>query len=293
MVWWKLPAVTRSLDVFHLFMRVSKNKWNRKFCYRYKCEIEKDIALTGWYTKRGCIDTTTTSCTDPETCISCNGQNCNTNVFPEDRHKCLKCNNFDCLAAQPEYCDIYLKGVKDCVTMFDEGLNWHLSFSSFALVEQFTDGNVMLKSCYADIPDATREACDDSEFLDCKKCSGENCNTDTQREGTKCFECSGDDCPGTLVDCHSSCYVGMDGKSYGIEVWSDFKKSCLQLTATLFEVVQVTSQTHNTAQLTKNPLPNVSLVIVMDATRWFTHKPGDFSAIRATSTAIANFQIII
>lgn len=37
--------------------------------------------------------------------------------------------------------------------------------------------------------------------------------------------------------------------------------------ATLFEVVQVTSQTHNTAQLTKNPLPNVSLVIVMDATR--------------------------
>ena len=65
------------------------------------------------------------------------------------------------------------------------------------------------------MPDLTREICSDENFLDCKKCSGDNCNTDRTREGRKCHQCSGDSClviegAGTLVDCRSPCYIGVN-----------------------------------------------------------------------------------
>lgn len=77
------------------------------------------------------------------------------------------------------------------------------------------DGSIVLKSCYADIPAQTRQLCDDEGFLDCKKCSGENCNSDSHREGRKCHQCEGADClviatASTLVDCRSTCYVGVN-----------------------------------------------------------------------------------
>lgn len=80
-----------------------------------------------------------------------------------------------------------------------------------------TDGTVLLRSCYSDVPDATRELCDDSSYIDCKKCVGDNCNTATTRDGIKCHECSGVDCliietVSTVVDCRTSCYIGLNGK---------------------------------------------------------------------------------
>lgn len=83
----------------------------------------------------------------------------------------------------------------------------------------FLVGGVLIKTCFADIPDSTRELCNDANYLDCKKCSGGSCNTDTKREGTKCHQCSGADClvvdaVANLVDCRSSCYIGMNCEKF-------------------------------------------------------------------------------
>lgn len=79
-----------------------------------------------------------------------------------------------------------------------------------------TDGKVLLRGCYADIPKITRELCDASDYIDCKKCSGTNCNNQVKRDGIKCHKCSGIEClmvdAGTLSDCRSSCYIGKDGE---------------------------------------------------------------------------------
>ncbi|CRL01118.1 CLUMA_CG014195, isoform A, partial [Clunio marinus] len=74
---------------------------------------------------------------------------------------------------------------------------------------------VILKSCYSDIPETIRELCNDSDVIDCNRCSGDNCNDDTVRRGTKCYTCSGLNCliidsPTNIVDCQSSCYIGIN-----------------------------------------------------------------------------------
>jgi hypothetical protein len=73
-----------------------------------------------------------------------------------------------------------------------------------------------MRTCYSDIPNVTRELCDSSNYIDCKKCQGTNCNNQVKRDGHKCHKCSGIDClfvsAGTIVDCESSCYIGKDGK---------------------------------------------------------------------------------
>lgn len=96
---------------------------------------------------------------------------------------------------------------------------YRLAMTSISVRFISLDASVLMKSCYADIPDSTRVLCDDENYLDCKKCSGENCNVHTQREGTKCHQCSGVDCLvisglSNLVDCQSSCYIGMNCKRF-------------------------------------------------------------------------------
>lgn len=66
----------------------------------------------------------------------------------------------------------------------------------------------------------TKNICDDLNDLSCTKCTGDSCNKDTKRRGTKCFKCNGIDCfyanyPTDVVDCVTgSCYVGLNGKIY-------------------------------------------------------------------------------
>lgn len=66
----------------------------------------------------------------------------------------------------------------------------------------------------------TKTICDDLNDLSCTKCTGEACNKDSKRRGTKCFKCSGIDCfyahyPSDVVDCATgSCYVGLNGRNY-------------------------------------------------------------------------------
>jgi hypothetical protein len=80
-----------------------------------------------------------------------------------------------------------------------------------------------LKNCYSDLPQSTRDLCSDSNYLDCKKCTGKDCNTDVKRDGLKCHQCTGLDCleiktVSDLVDCRSSCYIGMNGKMIDLEI---------------------------------------------------------------------------
>lgn len=90
-------------------------------------------------------------------------------------------------------------------------------YSSFKLQSFFKEGKILLKNCYSDIPASTRQLCDESDYIDCKKCNGNDCNTALTRDGIKCHQCSGIDClvienVANLVDCHSSCYIGINRK---------------------------------------------------------------------------------
>lgn len=87
-----------------------------------------DNAYPGWYTQRGCA-LSSDDCTDG-LCSLCSGNNCNAEVFPTDRHKCLKCVDSDCNPAKSEYCSVYLEGSQDCVTLYNEGLLSSITFTS-------------------------------------------------------------------------------------------------------------------------------------------------------------------
>ena len=76
--------------------------------------------LPGSYTKRGCIENYVGTC-DGTSCLSCNGDNCNGNVFPTDRHSCFKCAGDNCDAPESQYCSIYNPLMTNCITFYDEG----------------------------------------------------------------------------------------------------------------------------------------------------------------------------
>lgn len=166
-------------------------------CYAAIYEVTDDD-YPGWYTKRGCMESIGIKECEDDSCKKCTDNNCNANVFPTDRKKCLKCSADGCDSPKNEYCYIYTSSFQGCATLFDD------------------NGNVIHKNCISDLPNSTKELCDDSSYLDCKRCSNENCNTDNQREGTKCYKCVGAECliPGIddLVDCRSSCYIGLNCK---------------------------------------------------------------------------------
>lgn len=82
--------------------------------------LESDIAKPGWYTQRGCLGESDT-CPE-ETCTSCEENNCNKELYPADRNKCLKCEGEACNAPKSEYCQVYLPDSRDCLTFFDQGL---------------------------------------------------------------------------------------------------------------------------------------------------------------------------
>lgn len=76
--------------------------------------------LPGSYTKRGCLENYDGTC-QGTSCLSCKGDNCNSNVIPAGRHKCLKCAGDDCDAPESQFCSIYDPSMTTCVTLYDEG----------------------------------------------------------------------------------------------------------------------------------------------------------------------------
>lgn len=85
------------------------------------------------------------------------------------------------------------------------------------IVSYLIGASVVYKGCYTDVPNDTKDMCDDESYLDCKKCDGNNCNTDMERRGKRCYKCSGLTCftagyPNDVSDCLSDCFVGTNSE---------------------------------------------------------------------------------
>lgn len=159
--------------------------------------VEAEDKYFGRLMERGCLADLLngTTCIGPD-CISCQGRTCNNQLFPQNRISCKSCQLESCNGgAVDKICNQYVSE-EACLTFFGE------------------ESEVIYRECYADAPTGTREVCDDKDDLQCTKCSGSLCNTDTIRRGNRCFKCDGVSCmnPGIefQVDCMSQCYVGMN-----------------------------------------------------------------------------------
>lgn len=151
----------------------------------------------GRHMERGCLNDLLqgTTCVAPD-CVSCSGKNCNNKLFPANRISCKSCELGACNGrAIDKICNQFV-GDEACFTFFGE------------------DSKVVFRDCYADVPAETREICDDSSNLDCTKCKGSLCNTESKRRGSKCYKCEGLECASPVlpdvVDCVSECFVGVN-----------------------------------------------------------------------------------
>lgn len=75
--------------------------------------------------ERGCSDSIASTCTSGN-CIQCEGDRCNSLVFPDNRLSCYKCVGSDCdisdAQMNKEYCLKYKGSANSCLTVFDEGM---------------------------------------------------------------------------------------------------------------------------------------------------------------------------
>lgn len=165
-------------------------------CSTSQCFTRLVTSTLGKQLERGCLaDLSTSQCVAPD-CVSCNGKNCNNQIFPEDRISCKSCKGDECkVGAVDKICNPYVTN-DSCITVFGEDEN-----------------EVLLRDCYNDAVIGTQEFCDDPSNIKCTKCQGNLCNTDNQRRGNKCFKCEGLECsndPSNLVDCLSECFIGVN-----------------------------------------------------------------------------------
>lgn len=79
------------------------------------------LSGTGQHLERGCL-ANIGECTGSD-CSLCTGKNCNSNIFPTDRHKCYQCVGDDCASGvlQEKQCAVYNRNNKNCVTIFGTG----------------------------------------------------------------------------------------------------------------------------------------------------------------------------
>ena len=152
------------------------------------------------YVQKGCATDlgSSVNCTGAS-CATCTGDRCNNILYPVERISCHTCRNDECKneVIPSNICRLHNSVSQACITLFN------------------TKGEVSYRGCYSDAAAGTREVCDDRSQLLCTKCSGNSCNTANKWRGQRCFKCQGLDCfnanfPGDVVDCLSSCYVGIN-----------------------------------------------------------------------------------
>lgn len=152
------------------------------------------------HVEKGCVSDllNPSNCTG-SSCTACANDRCNNIIYPSDRLSCLSCLNNEC--KEPTVpsisCALYNRTSQACITLYN------------------SNSEVNFRGCYSDAAIKTQEVCDDSSQLLCTKCRTKNCNRDTTRRGKKCFKCQGLECfepiyPSDVVDCLSSCYVGLN-----------------------------------------------------------------------------------
>lgn len=99
--------------------RKNKNNVKVKLINKVVKLLENISDPFSWETERGCITTEMTSCIDTATCQKCYTNNCNREVFPSNRNKCLKYFDGTSTSVISEYCNTY--GSNDCITFYDNG----------------------------------------------------------------------------------------------------------------------------------------------------------------------------
>ncbi|KAG5682586.1 hypothetical protein PVAND_011931 [Polypedilum vanderplanki] len=147
-------------------------------------------------------------------CFMCDQDYCNFAVYPTNRISCKTCIGLSCqnlLTLNEKICNNY-KPVEACITIFNQ------------------ENEAIYRDCYADAASGTQEFCDDSNNLECSKCQLSNCNVDIKRRGSKCFKCTGVECfdpsIADIVDCQSSCYVGINQVGQTVRDCSSSLLSC-------------------------------------------------------------------
>ncbi|KAL9919499.1 uncharacterized protein ACN427_001451 [Glossina fuscipes fuscipes] len=125
------------------------------------CKAPNDICVTRileGHTLRGCfaqLNSTEQNCVKTGTCHKCKGDNCNNQIFPDDRRQCYICNSTEhanCAAdpLKPEVCPIYDSN-DSCVTLLKD--------------------NTLIRGCGSQI------ICDQSDSDNCDICHTDACNT--------------------------------------------------------------------------------------------------------------------
>lgn len=179
-----------------------------KACNTNQC-YSRLITNSSWSSmKKGCMSDETSACSG-SSCSTCTGDLCNNIIYPSDRLSCLACVGLSCSMNTTKYCSLYNSQRQACITIFDE------------------KNQVSYRNCYSDAAEGTKELCDDPTSLACTKCTSKNCNTDVTRRGNKCYQCEGVSCfkelnyPADIVECTSSCYVGMNSKGETVRGCAD------------------------------------------------------------------------
>ena len=77
---------------------------------------------TGQQIERGCVEKIT-QCTSYNSCQSCSGERCNSEIFPSNRHSCYSCFGDHCAIGHlhEKLCSTYNDQNKECVTLYGEG----------------------------------------------------------------------------------------------------------------------------------------------------------------------------
>lgn len=167
----------------------------------------------GQHIARGCA-TDIASCTGSD-CKLCEGERCNSEAFPTDRHSCFFCSGDHCALGHMDekQCTLYSQQNKNCVTIYG------------------TENEVTYRDCFVDAVEGTRELCSDTTDLTCSSCTGKLCNNDTKRRGTKCMKCDGIECfnaddASNAVDCLTGgCFVGLNEEG-------EIKRDCASAVST-------------------------------------------------------------
>lgn len=174
-------------------------------CYSRNLRVASNSTWS--YTERGCfVDLMEPNTCTESSCSTCTGDVCNNlEVFPSGRISCLSCRGESCRNATipSTICQWHNSQRQACVTFFG------------------SNGEVALRGCYSDAADGTKDVCDDTTQISCTKCATRNCNSAVKRRGYQCFKCEGTDCfnsnyPADIVDCTSSCYIGVNAKGENV-----------------------------------------------------------------------------
>ncbi|XP_055628237.1 variant-specific surface protein VSP4A1-like [Toxorhynchites rutilus septentrionalis] len=156
------------------------------------------IAQTG-HTFRGCA--ADPECYDNELCETCDGESCNSGVYPPDRRSCVECS----------LADANCRNITN-PQQFSEICRLH--FDNDACVTLFDGYDPATRGCLSSLEATEKDKCD-IPLGECVLCAGDNCNVVNVRPDEKCLQCDSRDvnCKNATHDA-TACREISSGKCY-------------------------------------------------------------------------------